>query len=45
MVANFDIGKADLGTLRAPAWRKTPGSQETAIEGRNKTLYCLAVGR
>lgn len=35
----------DPGTPQSPAWRVTPGSAETAVEGRNKTLYCFAVGR
>lgn len=35
----------DPGTPQSPAWRVTPESAETAVEGRNKTLYCFAVGR
>ncbi|KAJ7375706.1 ATP-dependent DNA helicase chl1, partial [Desmophyllum pertusum] len=35
----------DPGTLKSPSWAKIPNSAETAVEGRNKTLYCLAIGR
>ena len=35
----------DPGTRKSPAWEVTPDRVETAVEGRNKTLYCLAVGR
>jgi len=35
----------DPGTPKTPSWRVTPGNSETAVEGRNKTLYCFAVGR
>jgi len=35
----------DPGTLSSPAWRVNPDPAEIAVEGRNKTLYCFAVGR
>lgn len=35
----------DPGILTAPSWLVIPQSQEIAIEGRGKTLYCLATGR
>ncbi|KAL9959377.1 hypothetical protein ACROYT_G032696 [Oculina patagonica] len=35
----------DPETKQSPSWKVTPKSVETAIEGRNKTLYCFAVGR
>ena len=35
----------DPGTPKSPSWEITPQSTETAVEDRNKTLYCLAVGR
>ncbi|CAH3151030.1 unnamed protein product, partial [Porites lobata] len=38
-------GQTDPGIPRAPAWKLIPAAIETAVEGRNKTLYCLAVGR
>ncbi|XP_073228960.1 fibronectin type III domain-containing protein-like isoform X1 [Porites lutea] len=37
--------QTDPGNLNAPSWLVTPESQEIAIEGRGKTLYCLAKGR
>ena len=37
--------QTDPQTLSAPTWKVLPGSSEIAIEGRNKTLYCLAIGR
>ena len=35
----------DPGILSAPSWLVTPERKEIAIEGRGKTLYCLATGR
>ena len=37
----------DPGMQRAPSWEVNSLSKslEIAVEGRNKTLYCLAVGR
>jgi len=41
----FYLDMVDPGTPQTPSWRVTPGNNETAVEGRNKTLYCFAVGR
>ena len=45
LIVYFVLGQTDPQTPRAPAWRLIPAAIETAVEGRNKTLYCLAVGR
>ena len=45
LIVYFVLGQTDPQTPRAPAWRLVPAVVETAVEGRNKTLYCLAVGR
>ena len=42
---SFYAGAIDPGTPRSPSWKVTPKSNEIAVEGRNKTIYCLAVGR
>jgi len=39
------IDMVDPGTPQAPSWRVTPTSAELAIQGKDKTLYCFAVGR
>ena len=39
------VEQPDPQTLRAPKWKLIPNDNETAVEGRNKTLYCLAFGR
>ena len=39
------VGQTDPQTPRAPEWKLIPNDNETAVEGRNKTLYCLAFGR
>ena len=44
-IVYFVLGQTDPETPRAPAWKLIPAAIETAVEGRNKTLYCLAVGR
>lgn len=35
----------EVSDNKSPSWEVTPDPAETAIEGRNKTLYCFAVGR
>ena len=45
LIVYFVLGQTDPQTPRAPAWRLVPAVVETVVEGRNKTLYCLAVGR
>ena len=35
----------DPATQKTPSWGITPNNAETAIQGKNKTLYCLAIGR
>ena len=45
LIVYFVLGQTDPQTPRAPAWRLVPAGLETAVEGRNKALYCLAVGR
>ena len=45
LIVYFVLDQTDPQTPRAPAWRLIPADTETAVEGRNKTLYCLAVGR
>jgi len=42
---NFVIGQTIPDTKSAPDWKVTPGGTEVAVDGRNKTLYCLAIGR
>ena len=42
---SFYSVKDDPGTPKSPSWEVTPELAEIAVEGRNKTLYCFAVGR
>ena len=42
---SFCVDMIDPETLSSPSWRVNPKSAEIAVEGRNKTLYCFAVGR
>ena len=42
---SFYEGMVDPGTKRSPSWIVTPASAETAVEGRDKILYCFANGR
>ena len=44
-IVYFVLGQTDPHKQRAPSWRLIPAATETDVEGRNKTLYCLAVGR
>ena len=42
---NFVIGQTIPDTKSRPTWKVIPGGTEVAVDGRNKTLYCLAIGR
>jgi len=35
----------DPGKLFPPSWATKPEAEELALEGRSKSLYCLATGR
>ena len=43
----FVLDKKDPKTLREPSWKLEfmSATQEEALEGKNKTFYCLAAGR
>ena len=43
----FVSNQTDPKTLREPSWKLElmSAEQEEALEGKNKTLYCLAAGR
>ena len=43
----FFLGQKDPTTPRAPSWKLEfmSAANETALEGKNKTFYCLAAGR
>ena len=43
----FVLDKKDPKTPRAPSWKTKfmSAAKETALEGKNKTFYCLAAGR
>lgn len=45
VISSYLIEVSDPGIKKSPSWEVTPDLAETAIEGRNKTLYCFAVGR
>ncbi|KAJ7377913.1 Immunoglobulin C-2 Type [Desmophyllum pertusum] len=39
------VAVTDSEDFTLPAWSVTPNAEETAVQGRNKTLYCFATGR
>ena len=43
----FILGQTDPKTPREPSWKWNlmSAAQEKAVEGKNKTFYCLAAGR
>ncbi|KAL9959374.1 hypothetical protein ACROYT_G032693 [Oculina patagonica] len=41
----IDEDQKDSENFTLPAWSVTPNREETAVQGRNKTLYCFASGR
>lgn len=45
VISSYLIEVSDPGIKQSPSWEVRPDPAETAIEGRNKTLYCFAVGR
>ncbi|XP_020621934.1 hemicentin-1-like isoform X3 [Orbicella faveolata] len=41
----IDKDQKDSENSTLPIWFVTPSAQETAVQGRNKTLFCFASGR
>ena len=44
-VKNLFIFLSDPSNNISPSWAEVPAAEEIAIEGKSKTLYCMAYGR